>query len=142
MAKSRTKKKEMIADDPLAWLEDEDGQEGNELSAESASTDTNIASKIKTGDVQDLDLGDNLNIRDIEDLHQSLSSSLEDKKEVSLNASNVQKADAVSLQMLAAFYQSGPALGINIKWSGCSENFRQSSELLGLVETLGIDSIQ
>jgi len=71
-----------------------------------------------------------------------LKSLIEQDGEVSLDASHIQKADAVSLQMLAAFYQSGPAQGIKVNWSGCSEDFREFGELLGITEILGINSVQ
>lgn len=118
-AEAKTDKKSLIGTDPLEWLEEE-GSQGNK---------------------QIIELGESLNIRELEALHQSLLSSIDTAEEIILDASQVQKADAVSLQLLAAFYQSSSSNNTNVTWSGWSDAFKESSELLGLSDTLGITSV-
>jgi len=110
------------------------------VAEESANTD-----EIVTVTVEDevetkveLLLEETMHISGLADLYQTLSSCMDKKQDILLDASQVKKVDTVSLQMLAAFYQSAPAIEINVSWADCSDNFKEASDLLGLSETLGI----
>lgn len=80
---------------------------------------------------------DSLNISGVGELHQQLSKALKGGRAVILDASQVQRADAAGLQLLAAFCQAARARGVAISWRQPSEVFDLSARLLGLDGMLG-----
>lgn len=128
-------KETQIGTDPLAWLEQE------ENTTTDNTGDNPVAEKqAESADVARLDLGQTLNIRDLDEFYQKLSSLLEQDNAVSLDVSQLEKVDAVSLQTLAAFYQTAVKQGLTIQWSECSQAFIEACELVGLNETLSVGS--
>ena len=84
--------------------------------------------------------GDSLDISGVGELHQQLSKALKAGRAVTLDASQVQRADAAGLQLLAAFCQSARSRGVTVTWRQPPEVFNQSASLLGLDDILAMNS--
>ena len=80
--------------------------------------------------------GDSLDISGVGELHRQLSKVLKGGQTVTLDASQVQRADAAGLQLLAAFCQAACSRGVTVTWRQPSEVFELSASLLGLDEML------
>lgn len=128
-------KQKVLGTDPLAWLENE--EESNNANVQVTETEEN---SMESTDSADLVLEDNLHISGLESLHEQLMSCYENKQDICLDASQIQKADAASLQLLVSFYQSAPVQGVNVTWKGCSDAFIEASQQVGLSSLLGIES--
>ncbi|HWQ95022.1 MAG TPA: STAS domain-containing protein [Gammaproteobacteria bacterium] len=80
---------------------------------------------------------DSLDISGVGELHQQLNKALDDGQAVTLDASQVQRADTAALQLLAAFCQTARNRGVTVTWRQPSEVFELSACLLGLDGMLG-----
>lgn len=85
--------------------------------------------------------GDSLDISGVGELHRQLSKVLKDGQAVTLDASQVQRADAAGLQLLAAFCQTARSRGVTVTWRQPPEVFNQSACLLGLDDMLAVNSV-
>jgi len=87
---------------------------------------------VKTSSQADIACGDSLDISGVSELHRQLSGALKDSRAVSLDVSQVQRADTGALQLLAAFCQAARTRGVTVTWRQPSEVFDLSARLLGL----------
>lgn len=85
--------------------------------------------------------GDSLDISGVGELHQQLSKALKGGQAVAFDASQVQRADAAGLQLLAAFCRTARSRGVTVNWRQASEVFTQSASLLGLDDMLAVNSV-
>jgi anti-anti-sigma regulatory factor len=67
-----------------------------------------------------------------------MRSVLEQKKEIVLDASNVEIVDSAALQLLLVFLREAKARGISIRWTKISAVFRDTVILLDIHNHLGV----
>ncbi len=128
----------LIGTDPLAWLEQDKNRQSEDNADNTQSATVSESAGKPSASV--MDLGETLNIRDLDELYQALTSATEKNNEVLLDVSHLRKVDAVSLQMLASFYQSAPTQGITVNWTGSSDAFREAVNITGLATILGLET--
>ncbi len=85
--------------------------------------------------------GDSLDISGVGELHRQLSKALKGGQAVTLDASQVQRADAAGVQLLAAFCSAARSRGVAVTWRQPSEAFGLSACLLGLDGMLAVSSV-
>lgn len=88
-----------------------------------------------------LQLKGRLGIHEVNELKTKLSGFLDAKRNLILDASKVEKIDTSTLQVLAAFYRSATAKGIEIKWRNPNIRLLHAAELLGISGPLGLRSV-
>lgn len=74
-----------------------------------------------------------------EQLSQLLNEKLTQKKDIILNAGNIERIDGAGLQLLVAFFQAAELMHIRVQWQGCSEAVKKSVKLSGLTGFLRIE---
>ena len=87
-----------------------------------------------------LKCGDDFSIRDAQAFHQELNKALENNQSVDVDASEVTQTDTAGLQLLYAFAQKAKNHGLGFKWIKVSDDFRETAELLGMSDSLGLPS--
>ena len=99
-----------------------------------------LLSKLKSSssDKNIVDCGDSLLISTAADFSQQLKSALGKGGEVILDAANLQRIDAVSLQLCTAFFNDAAARKVSVKWISPSDALVKSASLLGLSKQLGL----
>ena len=69
-------------------------------------------------------------------LRERLDAALATELPVVLDASDVERADAAAIQLLAAFFKHVDATETQTQWKGASEALRSSARMLGLEEVI------
>lgn len=101
------------------------------------TTTTDAASLTTTADPIMLDAV--LNIRHINELHESLLKAFETRKTLEIDASAVTSVDTATLQLLTVLKQAAVKSGKQIVFDFPSEKFIDSARLLGLAELLEVE---
>lgn len=70
---------------------------------------------------------------------EQLNQVLNKKKQIILNAENIEKVDGAALQLLLAFFLTANKLNLQISWVGTSELFCKNVGILGISEQLGLN---
>ncbi|MBL4575391.1 MAG: EAL domain-containing protein [Opitutaceae bacterium] len=83
-------------------------------------------------------LTDNFNIGQVADLKEEMGSSLTNEEVVSIDASEVETADAAAMQLMAAFFLHMLDKGIDVEINAPSSAFLTVVRLTGLGPTLGL----
>jgi anti-anti-sigma regulatory factor len=78
-----------------------------------------------------------LDVAHTRSLYRELDSALAARKPLALDASHVERIDAATLQLLAAFCCAARDAGVSIRWCGASAVMRKAAVFLDLDETLG-----
>lgn len=79
-----------------------------------------------------------LDVAGARDLYRELDAVLAQRPGVlALDASRVERVDASTLQLLAAFCRSARDAGLSLRWRGASPVLRDAAALLDIHETLG-----
>ena len=104
--------------------------------AEQPVDSAEAAQKSDSGDHGVVALAEDLSIRGVTDLVESLTESLESGGPLSVDGSNVKVVDSAGLQVLAAFVNTAIARSIDISWVSESEALQTAAAATGLEETL------
>lgn len=72
-------------------------------------------------------------------LHQHLAQALQEGQTVEIEARDVQRADAVVIQIIFAYMREAAARGLNVRWRNVSPALQESARLLGLSKALGVE---
>ena len=78
-----------------------------------------------------------LDVARTRDLYRELDSALSARKPLALDASQVERVDAATLQLLAAFCGAARDANMPVRWSSASAVLRNAATFLDLNETLG-----
>jgi ABC-type transporter Mla MlaB component len=78
-----------------------------------------------------------LDVAHTRSLYRELDEALAARQPLSLDASQVQRVDAATLQLLAAFCCAARDAGMPVRWNGTSAVLRSAVTLLDLNEILG-----
>ncbi|VAW94071.1 hypothetical protein MNBD_GAMMA22-2131 [hydrothermal vent metagenome] len=82
---------------------------------------------------------DNVNISGVNLLQQDIKAAISDADEILIQADNVERIDAASLQLFAALFHDSEALGVTVRWGSPSDALIQSVKMLGLANLLKIE---
>jgi anti-anti-sigma regulatory factor len=88
-----------------------------------------------------VDCGDILDISKVAEFHQQLMAALGKGGEVILDAAELTRIDATSLQLCTAFFHDAAARKVTAKWRSPSDSLIKSAGLLGLSHQLGLPDI-
>lgn len=150
----------LIGYDPLAWMEQDQADDGGKLQAETnqdkeafveqdhAAVET-IVKEEALKEVEDYAMNDTdnvtmtldsvLNIQHVGKLHEELLKILDLSNKIEIDASAVTSVDTASLQLLLVFKQSALKNGKELVIDFPSEKFIDAADLLGISEMLDID---
>lgn len=78
-----------------------------------------------------------LDVAHARDLYRELDEVLAAHQPLALDASHVERIDAATLQLLAAFCCAARDAGVPLRWAATSEVLRSAATLLDLNDTLG-----
>lgn len=78
-----------------------------------------------------------LDVAHTRSLYRELDNALASRKPLALDASHVERIDAATLQLLAAFCRAARDAGLPVRWCGASAVLRNAATFLDLDETLG-----
>ncbi|PCJ21925.1 MAG: hypothetical protein COB04_01720 [Gammaproteobacteria bacterium] len=81
-----------------------------------------------------------IDITVVEALYSELEKALSGHGSVDIDASQVERVDTSTLQLIYTFKEQISANGYKLKWTGVSDNFFEIATLLGLDEKLDLDS--
>lgn len=90
-------------------------------------------------DVTTIPCGDILSIADVGDLYANLLMSMAEGSTINIDASEIEKIDAASLQMIYAFSKEAEKQGKPLTWDSASSAFLHSAKLLGLAELMNLE---
>lgn len=119
--------------DPLVWMKDTAGAGDGVRNGGTGSRDAKKDSKEKP-----VVLNDVLNVADANRLAAELRRALKRKGTVLVDAGAVERADAASLQVLAAFHRTAGAAGVTVRWQGATGVLHDAARLLGLTDMLAL----
>ena len=88
-----------------------------------------------------VECGDVLDISKVAEFHQQLKTALGKGGEVVLDAAELTRIDATSLQLCTAFFNDAAARKVTAKWRSPSDSLIKSAGLLGLSRQLGLPDI-
>ena len=140
-----SKKKVVLGDDPLGWMKNEKGfSESKSVRKKTKrkdniliSNENDISEEInKSKNESVLKLGNILGISDINELHKTLHDLIDTKRDILIDASDIQSIDTAVLQLLTAFCLKVNNNGYNIKWKNPTQTFIDRCCLLNLEELL------
>ncbi len=77
-----------------------------------------------------------VNIAKAEALHQQMEALVIGGAPVSIDASEVTRVDTSIVQLLASFLDALKRTGIEVSWSGVSDEFRDGIKLLGMEQAI------
>jgi ABC-type transporter Mla MlaB component len=79
-----------------------------------------------------------IDIKIAADLYAHLKNAIENKHQVEINATDVQRVDTAILQVFLAFVLEAKAQDLQVTWQGVSDAFRSAASLLGIGEALAL----
>ena len=103
--------------------------------------ETPVASPAALG-FDEIDLGDSLTIAEAEAYKKNFIDFLSSGMPVKIAASEVDSCDGAGLQLLAAFYKEAMSRGIEFAWGKVSKSLYEAAEIMGLIETLGLNDVE
>ena len=127
----------LIGVDPLAWLSDEEKQSVLNENQEPVKTNV-IESNDENGERYTLKLHSALTIRDASELLEKLNEIDDTHKEIVIEAEDLQRVDAATLQLLLGFYLFATDAGKKIVWNKPNEALCHAVELLGLNSVINL----
>lgn len=148
------KKKSMIGLDPLAWLKDEaeDAEIIEEEKAVSKKTSKKktatkkTTAKAKTSKAKK-PAGDAVfkiqavqDISSVADIQSELKKLLSNES-IIIEADQVERIDAASLQLLYSFVEEARAKGVDLTWNSVSDVLRNNAKLLGMEDALQLNKV-
>jgi ABC-type transporter Mla MlaB component len=153
-AKKTTAKKSLIGVDPLAWLNEEDAQsdlntpvsegEADVVAAEEIQSEVKASSSASVAgsdnECFEIDLKTSITIRDVASLFERLKAVPPNTHSISFKCSEIERADAAALQLLALFNENSLTQGYQVKWDAPSDVLLSSAALLGLSELLHLSA--
>ena len=87
-----------------------------------------------------IELGDSLDIGKIAELHQRLEAALElESDALQLNAKDIERIDAASLQLLTVFNIEAQKRGLKVRWNSPSQPLRDAADRVGLISALSLN---
>lgn len=86
-----------------------------------------------------IELGESLDLQNIENLHDKLKQSLSDSNDTEVNVGQIESIDTAALQLLLAFSNDLRSKGKKLNWIGQSDEFNESIALLNLSSHIDID---
>ena len=145
------KSKSMIGHDPLAWLkddaEDADITEVEEKSVTKAKAKNKTAvTKAKAEKAQDtasesvFEIQAVQEISSVTEVHEQMKKLFKNNK-VILNGENVERIDAVSLQLILSFIQEAKINDVEVSWNSPSIAISNSAKLLGMEDVLQLKKV-
>lgn len=145
------KSKSMIGHDPLAWLkddaEDADITEVEEKSVTKAKAKKKTdVTKVKAEKAQDTASESVFEIQAVQDIssvtevHEQMKKLFKNNK-VILNGENVERIDAVSLQLILSFIQEAKINDVEVSWRSPSIAISNSAKLLGMEDVLQLKKV-
>jgi len=163
---AKKKDKGLIGFDPLAWMNEEDGdskkqaeteaidenkkqsekvdvsdeKSGKEVDVETkSSVDPAAEQTEKETDDSKITLAAILNIQNVTELHEQLSKRLDKQNTIEIDASEVVSIDTATLQLLIVLKQEAVKLHKEVIIDFPSDKFIEAAELLGLDKMLEVD---
>jgi len=91
-------------------------------------------------ELHQIKLGTTVDITVVEALYGEFEKVLGNKVSVAIDASQVERIDTSSLQLIYAFREQIAANGNELEWGPLSENFLEIASLVGLQELLELDA--
>lgn len=82
---------------------------------------------------------DSVDISGIAELHNQITSEMEEGCTISLDASQVERIDTTGLQLFASLFSDAANKKMTVNWVNPSDALRTSASLLGLEELLQLD---
>lgn len=87
-----------------------------------------------------IELGETLDIGKIAELHQKLEAALEVESDaLQLNANDIERIDAASLQLLTVFNAEAQKRGLKVRWNSPSQPLRDAADRVGLISALSLN---
>ncbi len=126
--KRPAEKKKVMADDPLAWMNEPPSAEIEQVP--DVGQETPGPAILKLAEV--------LSIRDVEHLHGDLNAAFDAGGDVRFDAQELSHVDCAVAQLLTSFVQSAETQGRSVTWDGPDEECRLTFERLGLTEAAGL----
>jgi anti-anti-sigma regulatory factor len=83
-------------------------------------------------------LANTVDIASAAKLHEELKVALANEQPVTLDGSDVERADTAALQLLYAFYRDAQQLAVTVEWLPPSEQLLETAAHIGLQEKLGL----
>lgn len=142
------KKDDLIAHDPLAWMDEEQqssSQEPVDKDAEIPSPAHGLqdpeqdSSMEPHGSDEPVLLPATLNIQGVAQLHEQLQGLLHNRSMISIDASNVESIDTAALQLLVIFRQEALKSGLEVSITAPSSRFVKAARLLDVADLLEVD---
>lgn len=80
-----------------------------------------------------------LSIADVTTFQETLKFYIDASQDVTVNGSQVETIDTVSMQLLVAFFRKVVDAGCSIEWHSPAEPILRTAQLLGLTEALSLN---
>ncbi|MGR8929049.1 MAG: STAS domain-containing protein [Gammaproteobacteria bacterium] len=139
----------LIGYDPLAWLNEADAAQANdlplpvELEEAAATSAAGAASTAHSEVVPDqggkIVLDASQTIRNVAELHERLLNALNNSEKIDIDASAVSTIDTATLQLLLVLKQTASKMQKHVAIDFPSERFIEAADLLGLSQMLDVD---
>ena len=83
-----------------------------------------------------------IGIADVESMYKQLEKFLDEKKDVIIDASDVESVDTALLQLILVFIRKMHNLGASVSWFEPSEVFCKTATLLDIATHLGVEEVE
>jgi len=146
MAGRKKKTTSVLGDDPLSWLEKNDAQDERQVQnniqhVSSADIDHDVSvsasNKDKSNKSVNITLDTVITLTEVSQLRDSLLGHT-GASEIHIDVSKVEHIDTAGLQLLLAFSKAIQQQGGKLSWTGWSEAYSGTAELLGLAMEAGL----
>ena len=156
-ANQKTNKSSLIGVDPLAWLNEDavdidlqDSEISTESVPETTTEATDVEEKVMieerdAEETQDhteeggvIELNDAITIREVDEFLRVFKNRLNTGETIKVDCSELEKIDALGLQLMVSVKREAIITGVNIDWINPSETLRKSTDLLGLQAELSL----
>ncbi len=107
--------------------------------AKKTTTPRTSSAKSKANQCHVIQLEGDLGIAQAEALHRKFCGALENHHEVMIDAGDLARMDASTVQLMHAFIRDAGKNDISVKWKNVPEELKQTTKMMGMAGGMGFD---
>lgn len=114
-------------------------KKGAATEAKKSTTRRTSGTKSKANKLHIIQVEGDIGIAQVESLHEQFCDVLENHEEVMIDAGDLARVDASTVQLFHAFIRDAKKNDISVKWKIVPEELQQTASMMGMVSGMGFD---
>lgn len=123
------RKKKSMSHDPLLDLQNDTD----------VNHDAELSEHLRENPVNQINLGDNLTIQEVEQYLNSTRSTFDNGMKIVIDTSELQRIDGAGVQLLCAIYKEAANKNITLEWINTNDKLMTAVKSMGLAEIVKLE---